>query len=88
MYSRHSGDGVLAAELACNDAREHIQFVLARDRDEQVAVSDVCLALDRHCRSVSAQRHNIERVGKQLYFLLVLFNNGYIVVFVCQLKSK
>ena len=84
----HARDGVFAAELARYDARKHVQLVLRRDGDEQVALVNVCLALDGYRRAVAAKGHDIKRVGQKLYLFLFYIDHGYIVVLIGQLLGK
>ena len=84
----HARDGVFTAELARYDARKHVQLVLRRDGDEQVALVNVCLALDGYRRAVAAKGHDIKRVGQKLYLFLFYIDHGYIVVLIGQLLGK
>ena len=61
---------------------------LRRDGDEQVALVNVCLALDGYRRAVAAKGHDVKRVGQKLYLFLFYIDHGYIVVLIGQLLGK
>ena len=81
----HTGNGVLAAKLARDDAADHVQLVLRCDRKQEIRSADIRLALLLQARPVSVYCEHVERLAEQLDDPAVVVYQHDVVLFIGEL---